>query len=366
MHLHSNLSVVLIAGLCLISFSSVSAFRWWGTNAYGQEVVRTFNVIDSPPTNPHTFDARLVQSSTTEHRRFQDAIEFYFTTNWLPSLGLRHFAHAGDVIEKRAARHGLRKLIEYTEGSNGTAGFEPGVDNIVQNYYLWAQTWTELKVTFTTNSGDNKTYSICTHSADGVVTICLYLTSVVSQLTVNGSAFHLDPNDFKFTIDINNFPYLKPGQSRLALKVHFDAHTRVVDYNQTDASAMNSTEDALDLSDEGDDVRPVFAMDKFVNVTGTGCSSSAPVTRYIIMQNESIYDVDDISTDYTDDIELTLVRRFTYFSFLTNQGCDAANIYWDPDFGVSDNGSYSSGFISSLPSVSLILAVVGLVLGLHM
>jgi hypothetical protein len=301
----------------------------------------------------------ILATQTFAHsKRVADAIEWTFSTGGLPHFVFRHFEKASDAAETRAARHGYRKIIEYEENPNGTAGFEPGVDRIVQNYYFWQGiTWSPLAVTKTTANGAN-TYSICTSSSNGVVALCAYLTDIFTNITVNGSVVQLDNHMIHHTLSITNFPY-QSSTSRLALKTHFEAHTRVAQWN--DSSSLGSNENAIDLSDAGDNYKPAAAWDDFVTVTGTGCSNTVPVLRSSIMVNESSADADALSLAAQNsdvDISIGLIERITYFSYLTDCAMPA-KIFWDPEFGIQygDGSDVSSTSAATAATYSALVVL---------
>jgi len=158
------------------------------------------------------------------------------------------------------------------------------------------------------------------------------------------------------SFEINNFPY-RSATSRLALKVHFEAHTRVATWN--DSTSLDTNEAAIDLSDAGDDHKPVVPWNNYVNVTGTGCAATAPVLRSVIWANESIFDVDHLSAaaqDLDGTFTIALIERIVYFSFLTDCS-EPTTIFWDPDLGIQyPSGTETSSAITVLPSLLFLIA----------
>jgi len=335
----------------LLCVGIASAFRWSGTTPSGAEVTRTLRIL----VNTDSRFTILATQSFAHSKRVADAIEWTFSTQGFPHFVFRHFQAATDTTEKRAARHGYRKLIEYEENPNGTAGFEPGIDQIVQNYYFWqGRTWSPLSVVKNADSNGVTTYSVCTSTSDGVVTLCAYLTNIHTNITVNGTLVQLDNHMIHHTMSVVGFPY-SSSTSRLALKTHFEAHTRVAQW--ADSSSLGSDEDAIDLSDDGDDHKPVAVWDDFVTVTGTDCSDTAPVLRSTIMLNESIYDVDALPTGAPDvTISISLIERITYFSYLTD--CPMpSKIFWDPDFGMQYEDGSDVTSVANAATYSALVAI---------
>jgi len=347
------MKAVILLFIALGCFLSANGLQWIGYGARGNEVVRTINVIASPAMGePHTYAVLATQRSVRSNgrvSRIQDAIEFTFSTVGLPHVTLRHFARSSDGVEARAARHAFRKLVEYVN-VNSDPGYQPENDTKVQSYYFWNNTWSPLTVSSTTTAGGATVTSICTNTANSVVVLCVYLTDIATDLTVNGSVFHLDDQAIHHTLTINNFPFINTN-SQLALKAHFEAKTRVVDWNETDAN-----EAAEDLSDAGDDHHPVAAWNTYVNVTGAGCTPTATVEREAIRIVESINDTDNLpasATQFPDHISFSTILRITYFSFLTNAGCRPTQIFWDPDLGLVDDSAAGAGYMI-VPSFLLV------------
>jgi len=348
--------------LCLLIFciSLSYSLKWEGVNALGHPVIRTFRVIKSPALgNKFTFTIRATQRPVDGdgHKvKVANALEFTFSVVGLPHYVVRHFERSADTIESGAVRHGLRKLVEYVP-SSPTAGYTPGVQNITQIRYFWkgsGSAWSQLSVTQSTSATGGNVYAVCSTNDIGV-TFCFYVADIWSQLTVNGSVFAIDPNSIRHTLDISKFPWLGTN-TQLALKVHFEAKSRVVSLNDT--SFLDPNEDALDLSDPSDTKKPIASWDKFVNVTGAGCSATAPVLRSVIWTTDIASDADvnieTALTQWTGEITLNLVLRTVYFSFLTdcNQPTD---IYWDPEIGFAIIGNFGS-FV--FPSLSLLFFVL--------
>jgi len=328
--------------IALGCFLSANGLQWIGYGASGNEVERTITVLASPDQgNPHTYAVLATQREVRENAKGQhigkvvDAIEFTFSTIGIPHFTLRHFARSSDLVEARAGRHAFRKIVEYVN-ENSDPGFQPENDTKVQSFYLWLQVWSPLAVATTTSATGATVTSICTHSANNVVEICAFLADIATELTVNGSVFRLDDQAIHHTLSINNFPFMNTN-SQLAIKAHFEAKTRIADYNNTDAQ-----EAAQDLSDAGDDHHPVVAWNTYVNVTGTGCAATAPVQREILRIRDSINDTDIVpagALQFPDSISFSTIIRITYFSFLTGAGCEPTQIFWDPDLGLVDDSS---------------------------
>jgi hypothetical protein len=341
--------------------------RWEGTNENGHPVIRTFNVLASPAKgNPYTFTVLATQRQAQGKHKIQDAIEFTFSVVGLPHFTVRHFDRSTDTVEARGCRHALRKIVEYVESVNGTGGYEPGTDTKLQESTFWGvgagSDWSALDVSNSSVNGAN-VFSVCSSNGVGV-TICFYAADIWSQLTVNGSSFSVDPNSIHHTLNILNFPFLRSdGSSRLALKTHFEAVSRVVVLNDT-TLLDNPNENALDLSVEGDDKKPVAAWDTTVSVTGSGCDSSADVLRSVLYETDVTADEDvNINTAlgmWSGEVKLNFLTRITYLSFLTEcTGGEPTDIFWDPDVGVVDNGSFAS---TIFPSLILLLALLSIVL----
>jgi len=348
------MKTIILALVALACFLSAQGIQWIGYNAAGNEVRRVIRVLASPDQgNPHTYTILATQQDIATNAKgknvskVKDAIEFSFSTVGLPHLTLKHYASATDTVETRAGRHVLRKLLEYVN-QDADPGYQPEDDLNVQNYYFWNHTWTPLAVTTQTVGGATVT-SICTNTENSVVIICAYLTDIAASLTVNGSAFALDNQAIHHTLTINNFPF-RVNNSRLAAKAHFEAKTRVVQYNSTGLD-----EAALDLSDAEDDHHPIAAWSTFINVTGAGCTPTAPVQREIIRTVESSNDVDVMpasALQFPEQISFATIIRITYFSFLTN--CQPTQIFWDPDFGLVDDSASTSSSVVVVPSSLLV------------
>jgi hypothetical protein len=359
---------VLLIAILVVAVSSV---HWTGTDANGDEVIRTFRVLKSPAMGfPDTFTILAVQRelepqpSGKKHKtvsRIEDALEFTFSVVALPHYTIRYYKASTDQVETGAVRHGLRKLIEYVPGVNASAGFQPGQDNKTSEMYFWKGTgssWSNLQVQTSVDqsTGANQT-SVCT-SNDVGVTICMYISDLTSQLTVNGSQFKLSPNSIHHTLTISKYPFLR-NDTQLCLKTHFEARTRVLPLSN--ATVLDSNEDALDLSDgNSSGASPIAAWQTTVNVQGNGCSATAPVVRSDLFQTEVSGDVDanitNVLSKLSGEISINLITRYVYFSYLTN--CpQPSNIYWDPDVGYVDAQPSSAVSFNAIPSAVIILII---------
>jgi len=356
--MYTNLFFFLIVSLISVCYS----LEWQGVNANGHPVERTFTVLQSPDKgDPYTFSVLATQRKAIGKSKTIDAIEFTFSVIGLPHFVVRFFAHSSDSVEATAHRHALRKLVEYIPNPlNSSAGFQPGTNNltvIVQEQFFWgsdaASDWSALSVTESTDSSTGANiYTICSTNGIGV-NLCVYSADIWSQLTVNGSTFSVDPNSIHHSLDISNFPWLGTN-TQLALKVHFEAHTRVVPLN--DSSLLNSGEQAFDLSDSGTGKRPVSSWDDTVSVAGSDCSSTADVVRSVIYENDVVGDLDQniqsAMSQWSDEVDINLITRIVYFSFLTD--CNQpTNINWDPEDGIVDSGSFIL-----FPTLSIVLLAI--------
>jgi len=340
-----------IGVVCLLVILYAEAFQWkvWETN--GQKMIRTLNVVKQPPQFPYTYEVRASERTgrTWRGSLIKDAVDFIISVDKIPHYTVRHFDKDTDNVEKRAARHGLRKLVEYIKAPGATGAFNPDNDTIVQHYYLWNQTWTPLRVTPMSTAGASVT-SICSNTVDNVVELCAFVADLSAPLMVNGSTMSVDNNAIHHTLKISNFPF-RSANSRLALKVHYESVTKEKDVDKTKTS---SDEDGADLSADGDSIKPVAAWKTTVDVKGNGCSATAAVVRDIFRDTESTRDVDVRGPTVDIETSLTIVQHITYFSYLTD--CQPATIFWDPDLGINDNTSAAMSFIPSLLLITAILA----------
>jgi len=329
----------------------------WVTNGANGPVTRGITVL----TNQINVFAVLAYEESGHGNKFQaDAIEFGFTTLVVPSMGVRHFMANGNAVESAAARFGFRKIVEYVKNSTSTSqGFDPTTDTIIQSYYLWNQTWSAFAFSRYTSAAGVDTASICTHTADGVATICAWVVASADTVTQNGTTvqFNVHPNAFSHTLTIKNFPF-KSTQSQLALKSHLDVRVGVADLATTNPAAVTAGQAGLDLGDNMDPIgRPTLGWATTVDVTGNGCAATYPVVRTVVYDAEVAADVDVQYPGTTPalDVTLVLVRKFVYHSFLTT--CPTpTSIFWDPDFGVIT--SQFSGAIMIVPSILFLCALL--------
>jgi len=331
---------------------SAEAFQWkvWETN--GQKMIRTLNVVKQPPAFPYTYEVRATERTgrTWRGSKIKDAVDFIISVDKIPHYTVRHFDKDTDNVERRAARHGLRKLVEYVKAPNATGAFSPDTDTIIQNYYLWNQTWTPLRVNSLSTSVGATATSVCSNTIDDVVELCAFIADLSTPLMANGSSMSVDNNAIHHTLKITNFPF-RNTNSRLALKVHYESVSKAkdVDHTQTDTD-----EDGTDLSADGDSIKPVATWKKTVDVKGTGCSATANVVRDIFRDTESTRDVDVRTPNADIETSIAITQHITYFSFETD--CQPQTIFWDPDLGINDNTSSATSFLPSLFLIAAILA----------
>jgi len=281
--------------------------------------------------------------------RIADAIQFRFSTNFFPHYTIRHFTRSTDTVERRAARHAFRKIIEYN--STSEEGFNANGTKL-STYPLWMQSWS-IMARNNNNATGVEVVEVCSHTLDKVFELCVMFTGTQAALTVNGSKFMVDNNAIEHTLSIKNYPFVS-SSSRLALKTHLSVVDRVKDFN--DSSVVDtSTESAVDLSatsDEGSNIHPVASWSD----TCEACGTTAPVVKSVIFDAEPTKDIDvNFPNGETDEITITLIDKFVYFSFLTD--CPKPEIYWDPALGIVDDSGASAGF-SLIPSFWLSLVVL--------
>jgi len=348
----------------LICFSF--SVKWEGVNANGHEVERTFTILQSPSLgDSKTFSVLATQRAVLRNgrrTRIIDAMEFLFSVVGLPHFVVRYFARSTDSVEAGAIRHGLRKLIEYVPNPNNlSSGFQPGVNEVVQERYFWqgeGSDWGDLSVTESTDSSTGANiYTICSTNDIGV-TVCVYSTDIWSQLTVNGSTFSVDPNAIHHSFDISNFPW-NGTNTQLALKTHFEAITGAKNLNND--SLLDENQSGINLGDDTDNSTPLAAWNDTVSVTGSGCSSTADVIRSAIFESDPSSDTDtninSALSQWSGEVSLNLETRIVYFSFLTdcNQPTD---IFWDPEMGFVDTNFATIVY----PSLSLLfLAILAII-----
>jgi hypothetical protein len=337
---------------CFLLFILVSnSIVWKVYDPAGDTVYRVLRVVKSPALgDPNDFEVFAAQAVAKPNQKgaIEDAVDFLFSVSGYPHFTIRHFQHSTDVVETRAARHGLRKIVEYTP--SGTPGFSPDVDTIVSNYYLWNNTWTPLTLSTSVVNGAN-VYSLSTGTTDGVVKINVYLTDRASavQTNVTGVHLNLDNNAIHHTLTIRNFPFKGVG-TNLALKVGFESKTIIRDFSSGDP-----TENATNLiGTDGDTIQPIAAWANSVTVTGTNCASPAAVVKDIYRDVESVHDVDVSLPKLNVETSIALNAHITYFAFVT-PNCQPQGIFWDPDLGIQDNSNVA---VSSVPSFFLLLLLV--------
>jgi len=322
----------------------------------GVTELRNIVIEKEPPAFPRVFEVRASRKNV--NTKTADAVDFVFGTEWIPRFVLRYFHRNSDKVEALAARWGVWKLIEYQENPLGNPGFEPGVDTILSSYRTWARVYDPMTITNRVNAAGATVWSVCSKNSFGPPTINFCANFVDRQTTSPNSTDTQDPNFVKWSIDIDNYPY-NGTQSRLALKVAFESKFAALNLTGADAPADPTHFDGITLggasSQTDPNSRALISWVKTVNVTGTGCSATAPVVRSVIFEGQSSFDLDTLPSGDTDGlVDLTL--RVSYFSFLTDCA-DPTQIRWDPDFGVAGDMSPATTLAVSLASLFVLLVV---------
>jgi len=291
-----------------------------------------------------------------------DAVDFVFDTNWVPHYLLRYFFRNTDASDLVAARWVLWKLVEYND-TDGDLAYTPGVDGLVSDYKLWQHAWTVMSDTQTTTADGGAAHQICTSNTDASPSIQLCIIVADSDTTVHG--VHSNPNALKWNITISNYPY-RGSSSRLALKASFGTRDRAREFDTSDNSTFQTqaNERGVVLSTVSNGAQAIAGYVTTVNVTGTGCSASAPIVATLIREGQWSGDV-DVTFPSGNDTEsalykLSLTDQISYYSFVTD--CtNPSSIEWDPEMGVM---TPTSGVAASIPSLIAIclLAIASLLL----
>jgi len=320
-------------------------------------VLRKLTIEQSPPAEPHTFEVRAVRASLSDGALNIDAIDFIFTTNWVPRMVLRYFDKDSDTISAFFGRWALWKVFEYQENTTaGSPGFEPGVDTYVSGYHLWLRGYDTMTYSKTI-VGTTTIHKLCTDLwpwandtlAHPNVTLCIHTSDAVT--TTNGT--NSSPNKLKFSFYVANYPYVATnGLSRLAIKGSFDSLVAIREMNSSDADYDSTSEDGIAL-DANTDLkhRVLTSWARTVDVTGNDCNATGSVVRSVIFTGQDPHDTDlfPFGQD-TDDLVSSYTYRIVYHSFITN--CQPSSILWDPDFGLSEQ-SADSPASALLPAVSM-------------
>jgi len=338
-----------VVALLVLILALSEAFQWKVWESPTALISRTVTVVQSTAT---TFEVRAIETvaRTWKSGVFRDAIDFLFSTVAIPHLTVRHYTQSGDNVEARAARHGLRKIIEYVEKGAAGSGFSPDQDQIVSIYFLWNNTWTPLSINQRTSATGIQITEICTSTTDGVVTICAYVTPMATTLSTNGTSAPLDNNAIHHSFRINKFPFKGTG-SELALKVHFESKTIIRDMAPDTADNTNVTQL---VGVDGDTIQPVATWANSVSVIGPGCAATAPVVRDIYRDIQSVNDI-DFAPPLPVETIFIFNTHFTYFSFLTAP-CQPTSIFWDPDIGIYDSSNPAHSLVPSLMIALIMLA----------
>jgi len=265
----------------------------------------------------------------------------------IPHWTVLHFQNSGDAVESRAARHALRKILEFTD-LPPLGFFSPDIDTIVSEYPLWNASWTPLSISTQVLNGAN-VWTLETNTVDGVVTLAIYLTDTAVTMTNGTTTINLDNNAIHHTFKISKYPYKGTG-TELALKVHFESRTAIQDF----ASGTPNQNSTQLVGITGDTIQPIAVWDNTVTLSGgNNCPATAPILRDIYRSVESPNDIDRGLPSLPIETVITLQEHITYFSF--NTYCQPTTIFWDPDIGILDDSDASITSVSSLMILALTL-----------
>jgi len=328
-------------------------------------VARDLTIVQSPPTSPHAFEVLAVRASLAGGAVDIDAVDFLFTTNWVPRMVLRYFQKDTDLASLFFGRWALWKIIEYQENTSSSfPGYEPGVDTYVSGYHLWLRGYSTMTYGKTV-IGSVTVHKLCTWlqpfpndtQAHPEVQLCIHTAD--SDITVNNT--DASPNKLKFSLYIANYPY-QASNSRLAVKSSFDSLAAIRQMNSSDATYNSTAEDGIVLdSTTTSQHRALTSWTRTVSDTGTNCSGTGSVVRSVVYTGQDPHDVDlfPFSLD-TDGLVTSYTFRIVYHSFITD--CQPASVLWDPDFGISDEPTTQSAGVSLLPAVSMLVLLLAALL----
>jgi len=332
-----------------------SAIQWKAWENPNIKIERTIVVEKAPPLFPFTVEVRATEtvSRVSQGVVIRDAIDYLFSVLGFPHWTVRHFASFLDIIEARAGRHGLRKLVEYIETGAANSGFDPDQDIIVSQYPFWTQTWSPLVVA-SVSVGTATLTTVCSHTSDGVVEICTYITNFDTAFTINGTTFLIDNNAVHHYLKISNFKFTN-STSKLALKVQFESRTVITDLAP---DTVNNENDAALVGTAGDPIQPAAAWSNAIIIAGPGCAATGTVVKDIYRDVESIHDIDvGIPMLPANETVIALNLHITYFSFLTGT-CQPTTIFWDPEVGIMDSTAAGMNLVPSL--LLVFFAIIGL------
>jgi len=355
-----NFLFVLAVALAL--FSIVSAIRWTKTDDEGNTYIRVIKVVRSPPDNPNTFEVRSVRKQVGEKN--VDAIDILFSTAIVPRFVTRYFHKDSDSKELFLNRWALWKIFEYNE-TDGNPGFDPATEDIASSYHLFNRRFTTMTYHKETDTDGNTLHYVCSDlnpidqsNPFPDVHLCAHM----AEKTTKANRTRIHPNSVKWSVTISNYPYTLTD-SRLGVKVSFDAKDRVKDLSETDASEEDDqNEAALDLTaDSGDSgSRGIASWVTNVTVAGAGCSTVADVVRSVVFEQQVTKDIDTFPAD-PDSVSVDIKVRVSYFSFATD--CQPSSITWDPELGVAveDDDTSSALSLAVTQWMLVILAALALI-----
>jgi hypothetical protein len=321
--------------------NNLNAIIW--ISGKNENITREIKILKSPfQGNNHTFEAVAIQINKQD--QFVDAIDFFFSTFWVPRYILKLFIKENGT-SYFFNRWLLWKIIQYKE-NNSNLGFDPGKDIIVANYTMWNQHWSNLMFSQYVDNG-NKVYSLCSQTGEsshiGTLSLCIHISNVQTLFKER----YIHPNAVKWSINITNINSTAIQGTNVALKVSFDSDYLIRNLEDLDPELLNHIdEEALDLRVENKTNssflhKPIASWRTVLTILGQGCNGTGSVIRSQIYSSQSIYDFDILPNGDPDNLIFSQGEKIVYYSFIPGGiNCIPSSIDWDPEFGISEQ--YSS------------------------
>jgi len=145
-------------------------------------------------------------------------------------------AYTKDDNSKEKIEYKVRfyDIVEFVESPNGSPGYEPGTDQVIQTYRVTS--WGA----FTNDAADEEGFIHfeCT-TLDGVLSFVGHVNGQLASLVIGNSSFELAPNEIKFDLVVDFVSNYQSEGSKLALRARVRTGKKIADNSGGEFTHVN-------------------------------------------------------------------------------------------------------------------------------
>lgn len=288
-------------------------------------------------------------------------LRFDMNSRGLPNFAMRSFMKTSDSVENYMAKFGFDTVLEYEE-KNNVAGYQPGVDTVVNSYRLRDNKignnggeWSKITCDGSEDSGFLCSMSLQTNNVSAPLdsmTLQVLITPTEVEIQRNGTNVTrkiLTPNSYKLNVEMDGLRY-SSANTRMAIGTFFvykgssSKRSGEDEKEEERPDDSTATQDVLEVTSDAS-AMGFFSWDKYVNASVAGTYEIKTLHSSSVANAGNINDVEV-------DKGWTVVR--VWFSPDTQ----VESLEWDPSIGVTEEPLSGETSAASATTLGLMLYIV--------